>query len=137
MVPLVGGLAVRSKGRMMKTLAGIALIFLMLAGSAIAEPRRHQGGGWDKGRSHHGGHYRHYRPHYRYPDPVTSFWGGVLGGAVGTWWSQANRPQTDPDLIEMRPWTDPWFRFCTNKYRSFDPETGTYLAYDGNRYFCK
>jgi BA14K-like protein len=29
------------------------------------------------------------------------------------------------------------YRNCVARYRSFDPASGTFLAYDGNRYFCR
>lgn len=34
------------------------------------------------------------------------------------------------------PWTRAWFRYCKNRYRSFDPQSGTFLGYDGERRFC-
>lgn len=34
------------------------------------------------------------------------------------------------------PWTRDWFIYCRNRFRSFDPESGTYLGYDGRRHFC-
>jgi hypothetical protein len=34
------------------------------------------------------------------------------------------------------PWTPAWYRYCTNRFRSFDGETGTYLGFDGRRHFC-
>ncbi len=29
------------------------------------------------------------------------------------------------------------YRYCVARYRSFDPASGTFLAYDGNRYDCR
>jgi BA14K-like protein len=29
------------------------------------------------------------------------------------------------------------YRYCVARYRSFDPASGTFLAYDGNRYYCR
>jgi BA14K-like protein len=29
------------------------------------------------------------------------------------------------------------YRYCVARYRSFDPASGTFLAYDGNRYSCQ
>lgn len=34
------------------------------------------------------------------------------------------------------PWTRGWYRYCSDRYRSFDPGTGTYMGYDGVRRFC-
>ena len=36
----------------------------------------------------------------------------------------------------IEPWTDEWFRYCANKYRSFNAATGTYRGYDGYDHFC-
>lgn len=29
-----------------------------------------------------------------------------------------------------------WISYCSAKYRSFNPATGTYLGYDGIRHYC-
>lgn len=34
------------------------------------------------------------------------------------------------------PWTQSWYRYCSERYRSFDPRTGTYVGYDGLEHFC-
>jgi hypothetical protein len=36
----------------------------------------------------------------------------------------------------IRPWSPDWYRWCSNRYRSFNPRTGTFIAYDGVRQFC-
>jgi BA14K-like protein len=38
---------------------------------------------------------------------------------------------------QIEPWSRDWYRFCTNRYRSFNPETGTYRGYDGRNHFCR
>ena len=30
-----------------------------------------------------------------------------------------------------------WNAYCASKYRSFDPATGTFLGYDGQRHYCR
>jgi hypothetical protein len=35
------------------------------------------------------------------------------------------------------PWTSDWFAYCSDRYRSFDPQTGYFLGYDGNYHFCE
>ena len=37
---------------------------------------------------------------------------------------------------DIEPWSDEWFRYCANKYRSFNASTGTYRGYDGYDHFC-
>ena len=34
------------------------------------------------------------------------------------------------------PWTPEWADWCDNKYRSFNPNTGTFRGYDGRDHFC-
>ncbi|EXL04390.1 BA14K family protein [Aquamicrobium defluvii] len=35
------------------------------------------------------------------------------------------------------PWSPEWYRYCSDRYRSFDARTGTFLGYDGQRHFCQ
>lgn len=35
------------------------------------------------------------------------------------------------------PFTDEWYDYCADKYRSFDPETGTFQPYEGPRKLCR
>ena len=35
-----------------------------------------------------------------------------------------------------QPWSPSWYRYCADRYRSFNPETGTFRGYDGRDYFC-
>lgn len=43
----------------------------------------------------------------------------------------------EPVYATFEPWTPEWYRYCENRYRSFDPATGTFLGYDGIRHFCE
>ena len=36
----------------------------------------------------------------------------------------------------LRPWSPRWYRWCMATYRSFDPDTGTFLGRDGLPRFC-
>ncbi|WP_367718433.1 BA14K family protein [Nitratireductor sp. GISD-1A_MAKvit] len=70
---------------------------------------------------------RHYRPEYptrpvyhdRYPA------------------RPAYREQPVRYRATMEPWSREWFRYCANRYRSFDGRTGTFMGYDGQRHFCQ
>jgi len=42
---------------------------------------------------------------------------------------------TGPSRV-AEAWTPEWQAYCTSKFRSFDPRSGTYLGYDGQRHFC-
>lgn len=37
---------------------------------------------------------------------------------------------------DMEPWTRDWYRFCANRYRSFNASTGTFRGHDGRNHFC-
>ena len=36
----------------------------------------------------------------------------------------------------LEPWTPGWYAWCENRYRSFNPERGTFRGYDGKDHFC-
>jgi hypothetical protein len=40
------------------------------------------------------------------------------------------------DVGGLQPWSPEWFRWCGDTYRSFDPDTGTFVGYDGEQHFC-
>jgi hypothetical protein len=48
----------------------------------------------------------------------------------------APRPVSSGGAYSLEPWSDAWFDYCEARYRSFDPNTGTYTAYDGRKRFC-
>lgn len=35
------------------------------------------------------------------------------------------------------PWSRDWYRYCSDRYRSFNPSDGTFVGYDGVRRFCE
>ncbi|MEO1745817.1 MAG: BA14K family protein, partial [Pseudomonadota bacterium] len=44
-----------------------------------------------------------------------------------------------PSVVQyssLEPWTPGWYRWCDNRYRSFNAETGTFRGYDGRDHFC-
>lgn len=36
----------------------------------------------------------------------------------------------------LTPWSPEWYRYCANRYRSFNPRSGTYIGYDNQAHFC-
>lgn len=42
-----------------------------------------------------------------------------------------------PVYYRPAPWTPKWYRYCTSKYRSFNPSTGYFVTYSGHRKFCR
>ncbi|ACB95984.1 BA14K family protein [Beijerinckia indica] len=64
--------------------------------------------------------------------------GGLLGLAAGAAIAGAANSAPPPGYYGGGAPVDPnWIAYCARKYRSFDPASGTYLAYDGNRYMCQ
>lgn len=35
------------------------------------------------------------------------------------------------------PWSPEWYEYCTYRYRSFNPNTGYFMGYDGIARFCR
>jgi hypothetical protein len=77
-----------------------------IIGSAIASPYYYGGGYYPYG-------YGAY-PAYDYPPPAPYYGGPAYGGPVGG---------GDPG-------------YCAQRYKSYDPATGTFLGYDGQRHPC-
>ena len=57
------------------------------------------------------------------------YWRGPVAGAVigGVIVSRAYRG----------PGYNNWLAYCSSRYRSFDPRTGTFMGYDGLRHPCR
>lgn len=36
----------------------------------------------------------------------------------------------------IQPWTRAWYNYCSDRYNSFNPRSGTYGGYDGQQHFC-
>ncbi len=36
----------------------------------------------------------------------------------------------------LEPWSPGWYHYCDARYRSFDPSTGTFTTYSGQKRFC-
>lgn len=44
--------------------------------------------------------------------------------------------QYDDYADNVEPWSRDWYRYCANRYRSFNPDTGTFRGNDGRDHFC-
>lgn len=70
---------------------------------------------------------------------------GVIGGlALGAALGAAAAAPPPPPAAYYEPDYAPdyaeggdWLAYCSSKYRSFDPRSGTYLGYDGLRHPCQ
>ena len=36
----------------------------------------------------------------------------------------------------LEPWSADWYDYCSDRYRSFNPRSGTFMGYDGQEHFC-
>ncbi|WP_174512757.1 BA14K family protein [Methylocella tundrae] len=133
---------------------------MLTPGDASARGGGHGGGrgGWHGGGGHaggwhggghnggwHGGGGRYYGGGRRYYGgggyynggnaAGAAIAGGILGLATGA--MIAGSAANSAAAASARVGDPNWVSYCARKYRSFDPSSGTYLAYDGNRYVCQ
>ncbi|PRD45259.1 BA14K family protein [Phyllobacterium phragmitis] len=117
-------------------------------------------GGW--GHHRHGWDRPHYRHRNRSGDALAAGAIGLAAGAlIGSALSQPRYVEEPRVIYQPRPaynggyypaaprrvvtyqrsggfepWTREWYRYCADRYRSFNPQTGTYRGYDGADHFC-
>lgn len=36
----------------------------------------------------------------------------------------------------LEPWSPEWYDYCSDRYRSFDGRSGTFVGFDGREHFC-
>jgi hypothetical protein len=89
--------------------------------------------GYNNNRYYNNGYYNNYGQRNFWPDQVP---GDVVGGAVGTAGAIATAPfrvlgATNPDTMAQAPDS-----YCAQRFRSYDPASGTYMGYDGQRHPC-
>ena len=106
------------------------------------------------------GHRKYVRRHHNNSDIAGAAILGIIGGAlIGSAIANSNRqpryvaprpvyrnnqfppaPQGYRKVVthsgSLEPWTRGWYQYCDAKYRSFNPEKGTYRGYDGRDHFC-
>lgn len=82
--------------------------------------RRHHRHGW-----HRGPHWRHRHwrdRHYGWGPAIGGLAAGaIIGGAIANSQAQARANE---------------IAYCSQRFRSYDPASGTYLGYDGKRHPC-
>ena len=153
----------RTMNKLLKTailaVASIAAVSAPLAAaSADSWGRR----GWDRGGDwNRGGWDRPYNRHRdRSGDAVAAGVIGLAAGAlIGSALSQpqptyiqpapvyappppppAYYPAPPARSVQYRvgyePWSRGWYQYCSDRYRSFNANTGTYRGYDGRDHFC-
>ncbi|KQT50885.1 hypothetical protein ASG43_06410 [Aureimonas sp. Leaf454] len=116
------------------------------------------GGGWrgDRGSYRGGrGYYRGDRGYYRHHrrgNGGAAIAGAVIGLGLGAAIASANQPRyvyrdaptyyrAAPRAVysggRYEPWSRAWYNYCSARYRSFDPGSGTFQPYNGPRQFCR
>ncbi|XIA62682.1 BA14K family protein [Bradyrhizobium sp. TZ2] len=96
-------------------------------GAAVAGGGYYRGGGY--------GYHRH--RHHR-----GGFWPGVaVGVGIGSAYGYYGSPYYyddpyyyDESVVAAAPVGDDAAAYCAQKYKSYDPASGTYLGYDGQRH---
>lgn len=98
--------------------------------------------------------HRHYDRHYSNGGDLVA--AGVLGlaaGALAVGLTSRSEPvYYDPPYREpvrayprraydeyaggFEPWSAAWYDYCSDRYRSFNPRSGTFIGYDGQERFC-
>jgi Ni/Co efflux regulator RcnB len=103
---------------------------------------------------HRHGHRYYYRPGYGWGWWAPSaFAAGVVAGAVVAtprvyaapgpvyYEGAANRIESNagrvPPAGGYAAFSPGWYEYCSSKYRSFNPNTGTYTGYDGLTHYCQ
>lgn len=107
------------------------------SGLGVSEAQAGSRHHWRHNRGHHRRHHRHYRRHRHGGDAAAA---GIIGGIIGLGVGAAIANQPPPPrrvYRHPRPWTNAWYAYCSRKYRSFDPRSGTFQPYHGPRRLCR
>jgi BA14K-like protein len=121
-----------------------ALVGVMALTTAVpAEAGRGHGRGY-------GGRYVQNNYYVKRNDGVGALGAGLLGFGVGAIVGSALTPREvyvappprpapiyTPAAYGPPPWTPDWYTYCYSRYRSFDPNSGTFVGYDGYEHFCR
>jgi len=123
--------------------AALVAVFA-LAAAAPAEAGRGHGHGWN------GGGGRYVQNNYygrRGGSNLDALGAGLVGLAAGAVIGSALTPKqvyvTPPPPAYQgagyrpQPWTEDWYAYCSSRYRSFNPRSGTFVGYDGYERFCR
>ena len=114
----------------------------------VAEARdRH---GWNNGGWHHRDHRRRDRNDALVGGAIGLATGMIIGGAIASQPRYEERRYVEPEYYpeperrviyrraapSYEPWTRGWYEYCSDRYRSFNPDSGTFVGYDGREHFC-
>jgi hypothetical protein len=63
--------------------------------------------------------------------------GALIGGAIASAQQPAYAAPPPPYAVAPSGGSADWMAYCSQRYRSFDPASGTYMGYDGQRRLCQ
>ena len=130
---------------------------LLLPTFAAAEAGQRHGWRDNRGDHHNYGH-RHHNKHKRHKNNDNlgaAVAAGVIGLAAGAillgatsqpsyagpppanYYPPAPYPGRVSQTVGYQPWSPAWYQYCSARYRSFNPSTGTYTTYQGEQRFCQ
>ena len=116
----------------------VAALALMIATPVISTSATAQSrhGGWHGGHGYHGGGYRGgFGPGIGFGLGV-----GIGAGLAGGYHSNnyyAYQPDYDDEYVGVEASGGARDdQYCASRYRSYDPRSGTFLGYDGQRHPC-
>jgi Spy/CpxP family protein refolding chaperone len=128
-------------------------LLLPTVATAEAGPRH----GWNDRGGHHYDHRKHrkHRRHKNNDNLGAAVAAGVIGLAAGAillgatsqptyagpppanYYPPAPYPGRINGPVGYQPWSPAWYQYCSSKYRSFNPSTGTFTTYSGVQKFCQ
>ncbi len=126
----------------MKPIISALCATALLMGSvapALAQGHGHHDHGGHHERNHrhdrhgfHGDRGHHWRGDHR-DNNGSALAAGALGFVLGTAIADSHAHQT---YAREHMHERAWLNRCEARYKSFDPRSGTYLAFDGKRHYC-
>jgi BA14K-like protein len=121
----------------------VAAALVGVTALTLAAPAEAGRGGY--GRGGYGGYGRHY-----HGGDGNALGAGLIGFGIGAIVGSALTPREvyvapppppptyyAPAAYGPPPWTPDWYTYCYSRYRSFNPNTGYFIGYDGVPYFCQ
>ncbi|MHA7777427.1 BA14K family protein [Roseibium sp. M-1] len=147
---------------MSKRLVAAALTGALLLPTVAAAEAGQRHGWRDNRGGHHHQHHQGNKKHRKNNDNLgAAVAAGVIGLAAGAillgatsqpsyagpppanYYPPANAYPPAPypgrvsQTVGYQPWSPAWYQYCSARYRSFNPSTGTYTTYQGEQRFCQ
>jgi hypothetical protein len=73
------------------------------------------------------------QPSYYYEPGYDGYYGGPRPVPVPRYYAA---PRVAYNAGYAQPWTRGWYEYCSDRYRTFNPRTGTFVGNDGEQHFC-